>query len=106
MMDALSISASGLAANAAKLSTAAGEIAGAFISRPEPSTPRPQPVPSASPATAPAAAPLTPSAVMLQQNGAVIGMVDMIEASAAYRANIAVLKTADKLAQATVNMLG
>ena len=106
MMDALSISASGLAANAAKLSTAADEIAGAFVNRPEPSNPRPQPVPSASPATVPAAAPLAPSAVMQQQDGAVTGIVDMMEASAAYRANIAVLKTADKLAQATVNMLG
>ena len=43
---------------------------------------------------------------MLQQDGAVTGMVDMMEASAAYRANLAVLGTVDKLAQATVNMLG
>jgi flagellar basal body rod protein FlgC len=106
MTDLLSISASGLAASAAKLSTAAGKIAGAFVSRPEPSNPRPQPVPSASPATAPAAAPLAPSTVMPRQDGAVTGVVGMIEASAAYRANIAVFKTANKLAQATVSMLG
>ena len=43
---------------------------------------------------------------MLQQDRAVTGMVDMMEASAAYRANLAVLRTADKLAQATLQILG
>lgn len=105
MAEALAISLSGLAANAAKLSTAATEIVRAFASRPEPSNPPPQPAPSASPATGPVAAPLSPSAAFLQEDSAEKGFVDLIEARTAYRANLATLKTANDMAGAAIDML-
>lgn len=106
MTGAMAISGSGLAASAAKLSMAATEITRAFASRPEPSRPPPQPVPSAPPATGSVAAPLAPSAAVMQGNDAEGGMVEMIEARAAYRANLAVMKVSDALTRATVDILG
>lgn len=101
----MAISQSGLAASAAKLSTAATEIVRAFANRPEPSSPQPQPVPSAPPATGPVAAPLAPSVAALRDGDAVTGMVDFIEARTAYRANLAMLKTADVLTGTMIDTL-
>lgn len=106
MAEALAISLSGLAANAAKLSTAATEIVRAFASRPEPSNPPPQPAPLASPATGSAAVPLAPSAATLGEGDAEKGFMDLIEARTAYRANLATMKTADDMAGAAIDMLG
>lgn len=101
----MAISQSGLTASAAKLSTAATEIVRAFANRPDPSNPQPQPVPAAPPATGPVAAPLAPAAAVLRDGDAATGMVDFIEARTAYRANLAMLKAADALTGATIDIL-
>lgn len=110
MWSAFDISASGLAASAARLSTAASHVAKAFTGGSAPNVPPPQPASSASPAAAPVAGlPASgATAVAAQQQASdepASWMVEVLNARTAYRANAAVMKVAEKMADETINTI-
>ncbi len=106
MWNAFSISASGLAASAAQLTSAASKLVNAFGGTAAP--------PAAAPAQATPAAAATPSSRPLAGATAVAAqnatpnswMVEILSAKYAYRANLDALKSADQLAQKTINTVG
>lgn len=103
MWNALSISASGLAASAAQFTRAASKIANASGSEPVP-TAQPAPAP---PSKAPAAPSLSPSAaVPLQSGNPQSWMVEILAAKSAYRANAAAMKAAAQTQQSAIDLVG
>ena len=109
MWSAFTISASGLAASAAQLSTAASKVAKSFTGGPAPEVPPPQPAASAPPAGAPVAGPRlsgTTAVAAQQQSEPASWMVEILNAKAAYRANAAVMKTTEEMAKATIDTIG
>lgn len=110
MWNAFSISASGLAASAAQLSSAAGKVANAFTGGSAPQVPQAQPA-APPPAAPPAANPLSAGTLVAAQSSNPAAnpaswMVEILEAKAAYSANAAMLKTADQMARQTVDLSG
>ncbi|MDE2463057.1 MAG: hypothetical protein KGO02_05010 [Alphaproteobacteria bacterium] len=104
MWNALSISAGGLAASAAQLTSAASKLVTAFTGPSTPPAPAtPAPVPSSTPASRPLA---SATAVAAQNDTPASWMVEILSAKYAYRANLDALKTADQLAQKTIDTIG
>ena len=104
MWNALSISASGLAASAAQLTSAAGKLVNAFAGPVAPPTAaKPAPAPS----TTTSSPPLASATAMAAQNTSPASwMVEILSAKYAYRANLEALKTAEQLAQKTIDTIG
>ena len=109
MWNAFSISASGLATSAAQLTSAASKLVNAFTgtaSAPTQATPQVASAPSV-PSATPATRPLAGATAVAAQNATPNSwMVEILSAKYAYRANLDALKSADKMAQKTIDTLG
>lgn len=106
MWNAMTISASGLAASAAQFSRAASKIANAFDNDAGPASPgTAQPVP-ASPPNAPPAAPVLAgsNAVAVQQDQPSSWMVEILKAKAAYRASAAAFNAASQMQRQAIDL--
>lgn len=104
MWNTFSISASGLAASAGQLTSAASKLVNAFTGTASP------PVQAAAAQSAPATPPSRPlaSATVVAAQAAPPNswMVEILSAKYAYRANLDALKNADKQAQKTIDTIG
>ena len=106
MWSAMTISGSGLAASAQALATAAGKVAQAFTGGPAPTVPPSQPAKAVPPAAAPVATPPGgASAVAAQEAEPVSWMVEVLNARAAYSANVATMKAAEQMSRETIDTL-
>ena len=105
MWNAFSISASGLTASAAQLSSAASKLVNAFSGSASPPAQATTQATPAAPVT-PSSRPLTSATALAAQNTTPNSwMVEILSAKYAYRANLAALKGADKLAQKTIDTI-
>jgi len=74
---------------------------------PAPKVPQPQPAAAPSPGAAPVVGPLAGSSVVTaQQDEPASWMVEILRARATYRANLAVMKTADEMTKRTIDLIG
>ena len=106
MWNAFSISASGLATSAAQLTSAASKLVNAFTGTPSPAAQATTQTAPAAPATPPSR-PLAGATAVAAQNATPNSwMVEILSAKYAYRANLDALKSADKMAQKTIDTVG
>ena len=90
-----------------RFSTAASRVVEGLAGGPAPNVPQPQPAAAPSPGTAPVAGPLAGSSVVAAQtNEPASWMVEILRAREAYRANVAVMKTADEMSKSTIDLIG
>jgi flagellar basal body rod protein FlgC len=107
MWNAFSISASGLAASAAQLTNAASKLVNAFTGPAAAPAPAAAQAASASAPATPASRPLSGATAVAAQNATPNSwMVEILSAKYAYRANLDALKSADAMAQKTIDTVG